>query len=200
MDQQLGLAATLRRRRSLGEGEAGGRREFLQDADGRVVAAALDAWGTTAEEHDSAFVETCRGLLNHRDAAVRSLAADGLAKDPAESDIAALTKAFRSASRDSFPEARLSDLAALKAIAKLSDTAAHRVDREFLNASSPPDDYLVRRWAEENWPEAAAKWGSPYPVRTGRTMEDYREVTRRIWLAKARPGIRTSRLMWISWG
>jgi len=156
----------------------GGRREFLQDADGRVVAAALDAWRTTAEEHDSVFVETCRGLLNHRDAAVRSLAADGLAKDPAESDIAALTKAFRSASRDSFPEARLSDLAALKAIAKLSDTAAHRVDQEFLNASTPPDDYLVRRWAEENWPEAAAKWGSPYPVRTGRTMEDYREVTR----------------------
>jgi cyclophilin family peptidyl-prolyl cis-trans isomerase/HEAT repeat protein len=156
----------------------GGRREFLQDADGRVVAAALDAWATAAEEHDTVFVATCRGLLNHRDAAVRSLAADGLAREPAESDITALIKAYRMASRDSFPEARLSDLAALRAIAKLSETARHRVDREFLDASAAPDDYLVRRWAEENWPEAAAKWGSPYPVRTGRAMEDYREVTR----------------------
>jgi cyclophilin family peptidyl-prolyl cis-trans isomerase len=52
------------------------------------------------------------------------------------------------------------------------------VDQEFLNSTTPPDDYLVRRWAEENWPQAAAKWGSPYPVRTGRTMEDYREVAR----------------------
>jgi cyclophilin family peptidyl-prolyl cis-trans isomerase/HEAT repeat protein len=156
----------------------GGRREFLQDADGRVVAAALDAWATTAEDHETAFVEACRGLLNHRDAAVRSLAADGLAKDPAESDITALIKAYRAGSRDSFPEARLSDLGALKVIAKQSETASHRIDQEFLNGSTPPDDYLVRRWAEENWPEAAAKWGSPYPVRTGRTMEDYREVTR----------------------
>ncbi len=156
----------------------GGRREFLQDSDGRVVAAALDAWGTSAGEHDTAFVEACRGLVNHRDAAVRSLAADGLAREPAESDIAALSNAYRRASRDSFPEARLSDLGALKAIAKLSDAAARRVDQEFLNSTTPPDDYLVRRWAEENWPQAAAKWGSPYPVRTGRTMEDYREVAR----------------------
>ncbi|HSE66499.1 MAG TPA: peptidylprolyl isomerase, partial [Gemmatimonadales bacterium] len=156
----------------------GGRREFFQDADGRVVAAALEAWGTTAEDPDTAYIEACRRLLNHRDAAVRSLAADGLAKEPAESDIPALIKAYRAGSRDSFPEARLSDLAALKAIAKLSETAAHRIDQELLNAGSPPEDYLVRRWAEENWPEAAAKWGSPYPVRTGRTMEDYRDITR----------------------
>ncbi|HXI20334.1 MAG TPA: peptidylprolyl isomerase, partial [Gemmatimonadales bacterium] len=33
-------------------------------------------------------------------------------------------------------------------------------------------------WAEQNWPAAAAAWGPPTPIQTGRTMEDYRGIAR----------------------
>jgi len=53
------------------------------------------------------------------------------------------------------------------------------VDREFLQGTSRPENYLLRRWAEESWPEAAAKWGPAPPVATGRSLEDYRDVVKR---------------------
>ena len=50
---------------------------------------------------------------------------------------------------------------------------------------------------EENWPQAAAKWGPAYPVATGRTMEEYRDlvrsfITRTDSLARPRITIETS--------
>ncbi len=52
------------------------------------------------------------------------------------------------------------------------------MDREFLQVAPRPADYLIRRWAEENWPEAAARWGAAYPIATGRTMQEYRDLVR----------------------
>lgn len=163
----------------------GGRPEFLADQDGRVVAAALQAWSDAAQAADSAFVATCRKLLSHSDAAVRSLAADGVARAPTVEDIPALSAAYRRAGRDSFPEARLSALAALNAIARGSETAAKLVDQDFLTAVSSPDDYVVRRWAAENWPSAAARWDPAFPVQTGRTLDEYRTVARTYIVGKA---------------
>jgi cyclophilin family peptidyl-prolyl cis-trans isomerase/HEAT repeat protein len=157
----------------------GGNPKLLQDADGRVVAAALDAWGRSlGDAVDPVFIERCRSLLTHRDAAVRSVAADGLARSPTADDVSGLIAAYQRAGRDSFPEARLSSVSSLAAIARSSETAAKSVDHQFLQTVATPDDYIVRRWAEENWPAAAARWGPAYPLRQARTLEDYRDIAR----------------------
>jgi cyclophilin family peptidyl-prolyl cis-trans isomerase len=94
--------------------------------------------------------------------------------------------------RDSFPEASLSALGALLAISKSGGAAGSQIDREFLAAVPRPANYLLRRWAEANWPEAAERWGSAYPLSTGRTLQDYRELTRQFILAPdslARPHV-----------
>ena len=54
--------------------------------------------------------------------------------------------------------------------------AQDRVDREFLQGPARPGDYLIRRWAEEKWPEAAARWGPSHPIATGRSLQDYRDL------------------------
>ncbi|HEU5304462.1 MAG TPA: peptidylprolyl isomerase, partial [Gemmatimonadales bacterium] len=62
----------------------------------------------------------------------------------------------------------------------------------FLESSPRPANYLLRRWAEANWPEAADRWGRAYPIATGRTLEDYRDLARRFLAAPdsvARPHV-----------
>jgi cyclophilin family peptidyl-prolyl cis-trans isomerase len=136
--------------------------------------------------------DAARRLLAHADAGVRSVAADVLTRTADTLDLAALTAMYSRAARDSFPDASLSALNAIVAIRRRSAAAAARVDREFLEAVPRPANYLLRRWAEANWPEAANRWGPPYPVATGRTLQDYRDVARRFLVAPdsvARPHV-----------
>jgi cyclophilin family peptidyl-prolyl cis-trans isomerase len=66
------------------------------------------------------------------------------------------------------------------------------VDQEFAASATRPDDYLVRRWAEQNWPELAQRWGHSAPIATGRSPQDYRDLVRRFLLAPdsiARPRV-----------
>jgi cyclophilin family peptidyl-prolyl cis-trans isomerase len=109
---------------------------------------------------------------------VRSVAADIVSRAGDAADLPALIATYGRTGRDSFPDAALSALNAILAIRKGGAVGQGRVDREFLQTSSRPADFLIRRWAEENWPEAAARWGSPYPVSTGRAMQDYRDLVR----------------------
>ena len=97
-------------------GRDGAAAPFLEDRDARVVAAALQGWTDHRTEPDSGFLRACRKLLLHRDAAIRSLAADGLRTQGGPSDIPALMAAYTGARRDSFPDAALSALGALVAI------------------------------------------------------------------------------------
>ena len=67
---------------------------------------------------------------------------------------------------------------------------------EWHRSSSPRrrgrQDYLVRRWAEQNWPELAARWGRAAPIATGRSAQDYRDLVRRFVVAPdsvARPKV-----------
>jgi len=169
---------------------ASGQPWFVTDQDGRVVAAGLQAWSDTVTGADSALVSAARRLIGHRDAAVRSVAADVLARAADPVDLPALTQAYQRSLRDSFPEPALSALGALAAISR--GPAAGRVAREFLASTPRPESYLVRRWAEEQWPEAAERWGAAYPIATGRTMQDYRELARRFLVAPdsvARPHV-----------
>ncbi|MDQ3136636.1 MAG: peptidylprolyl isomerase, partial [Gemmatimonadota bacterium] len=129
--------------------------------------------------NDPALLAAARPLLAHQDAAVRSVAADAVARAADPADLTALIRMYGATRRDSFPEAALSALSAVLAIRKSSAAAMGRVDREFLASATRPGDYLVRRWAEDNWPEAAGRWGPAHPVATGRTLQDYRDVARR---------------------
>ncbi|HEX5633300.1 MAG TPA: peptidylprolyl isomerase, partial [Gemmatimonadales bacterium] len=159
-----------------------GAEAFLRDADGRVVAAALQGWLGAGEAAAPALAAEARKLLNHPDAMVRAGAASALSRAPDAADVPALAAAFRRARTDSVPDASLNSLEALLAIAKASAEGKAAVTRDFLATAQRPEDYLLRRWAEENWPEAADRWGAAYPIRTGRSMADYRELVRRFVL------------------
>jgi cyclophilin family peptidyl-prolyl cis-trans isomerase/HEAT repeat protein len=172
-----------RQRAAAAEGAAaagpGAARAFLADRDGRVVAAGLQAWAGEVEGPDPALLVAARRLLGHADAAVRSVAADAVSRAADPADLPALARTYAASGRDSFPEAALSALGAILAIRKTGPAAQARVDREFLQGTARPDNYLIRRWAEENWPEAAAKWGPAHPIATGRSLQDYRDLVRR---------------------
>src|SRR5207237_8934117 len=89
----------------------------LTDPDGRVVAQALQALGRIVAEGDTSLAPRARALLAHPDAAVRSVAADLLARHHATADVDALATASDRAATDTFDDARLSAVAALGAIA-----------------------------------------------------------------------------------
>ena len=152
---------------------------FLADRDGRVVAAGLQAWAAEVEGPDPALLAAARPLLAHKDAAVRSVAADAVARAADPADLQALIRMYGATGRDSFPEAALSALGGILAIRKTGPAAQARVDREFLIGAARPANYLLRQWAADNWPEAAARWGPVHPIATGRSLQDYRDLVRR---------------------
>jgi cyclophilin family peptidyl-prolyl cis-trans isomerase/HEAT repeat protein len=165
---------------------------FTAEKDGRVIAAGLQAWADAVQGTERALVEAARPFLGHPDAAARSVAADVLSKAADPTDLASLTAMYSRSGRDSFPDASLSALEAVVAIRRRGGSAAERVDQEFLGTMPRPVNYLLRRWAEENWPQAAERWGPAYPVATGRTLQDYRDLARQFLLAPdsvARPHV-----------
>lgn len=160
-----------------------GRPDLRRETDGRVMAALLQGWSDGEPAPSGELASTARGLLTHQDGVVRSVAADVLArvKDPA--DVPALARAYQRAERDSFPEAAISALTALDSIFAGSAAGAERVRQEFLAGADRPSLYVLRAWAESSWPEAAERWGPAYPVETGRTFQDYRDLARRYLVA-----------------
>lgn len=172
-------------------GAAGDRARLdalLGDPDGRVVAQALQALQRIVPERDTTVLPRARELLGHADPAVRSVAADLLARRPAVADVDRLVQAYTRAAGDPFNDARLSAVAALGAIARASAEGRLAVATRFVAAVPRADDYLVRRLARERLPDAAERWGPPTPVATGRSAQDYRDVVRRYLLPALRAG------------
>ncbi len=160
---------------------------LLADPDGRVVAQALQGLMHLAADSDTALVARARILLDHADPAVRSLAADILARRPVVEDVDRLVAAYRRAANDPFDDARLSAVGALAAIAASSPAAKLKVIDRFVTATPRPEDYLVRRLAEDRFPEAAQAWAGGAgrgggTIATGKSDADYREVVRRYLL------------------
>ena len=165
---------------------------FLDDRDGRVVTAGLQAWAAAVTGADRSLISAGRRMLSHPDAAVRSVAAAIVGRAVDVSDLPALVGMYGRSLRDSFPDASISALNAMLAIRRVGPEARSRVDAEFLKQSRRPDNYLLRRWAEDNWPEAARQWGPAYPIATGRSMQDYRDLARQFIVAPdsvARPHV-----------
>jgi cyclophilin family peptidyl-prolyl cis-trans isomerase/HEAT repeat protein len=158
--------------------------DLLADPDGRVVAQALQGLARVVADSDGVLIGRARTLVEHADPAVRSVAADLLARRPDPGDVDRLVAAYRRAATDPFNDARLSAVGALAAIAAGSAGGRLRVVNEFLGTQPRPDDYLVRRFAMEKLPEAAEAWafGGGAPISTGKSDADYRDVVRRYLL------------------
>ena len=159
---------------------------LLADPDGRVVAAGLASLARIVPDNDTALAGRARTLLTHADPAVRSLAADALARSPSVDDIDRLIAAYHRAQNDPFDDARLSAVSALATIAEGGAASRVRVVQAFVSGVPRPDDYLVRRLAAARLSEAADAWGTGAgPVTTGKTDADYRDIVRRYLLPSA---------------
>ena len=159
---------------------------LLADPDGRVVAAALGGLARIVPDNDTALAGRARTLLTHADPAVRSVAADALARSPSVDDIDRLIAAYARAQNDPFDDARLSAVSALAAIADAGAAPRVRVVQAFVSGVPRPDDYLVRRLAAARLSEAADAWGTGAgPITTGKTDAEYRDIVRRYLLPSA---------------
>ncbi len=167
---------------------------LLDDADGRVVAAALAALGRVALPEDSALGARARELIRHADPVVRSVAAGLIGRAPAEADVDVLVAAYRAAGADPLPDARLAAVDALGAIAQASAAGRVAVAARFLGAVPRPDDYLVYRAGVERIAGARDVWGPPGPIATGRGEAEYRDAARR-WLVPALLGAAAPRVI-----
>jgi len=159
----------------------------LADADGRVVAQALSMLQRVVPAADSSLITRARTLLTQADPAVRSIAADLVARQLNIDDVDLLVAAYGRAQGDPFNDARLSAVSALGAIAASSTAGRALVATKFVSVTARPDDYLVRRLAADTLPDTRDAWGPALPIVTGRTIADYRDVARR-WLAPALAG------------
>jgi len=151
---------------------------LLADEDPRVTAAALEAWGDAVTGPDPELMGAAASLLNHRDLAVRATAASLLARAGNPADIPRLVAAMRLTQRDSSADAAIAVLGAITAVARANAGQTERLEREALAGLPRQEDPLLRRWARDNWPAAHEAWGDPWPIATGRTLEDYRGVVR----------------------
>lgn len=158
--------------------QGAGARPFLTDADAKVVNGALAAWAGAVTGPNDELAATARQLISHADGMVRATSASALARVASPSDIPALVTAYQAAARDSFHDAAQSALEALAAIHK-TEAGRAAVESAFVSTALPSPNYLLRAWAQANWPALAARWGSAYPVNTGRSAQDYREFARR---------------------
>lgn len=156
---------------------------FLSDPDPRVVAAALEAYGGDGSGPPNLeYARVSAEHLGDRDPAVRATAAAGLASVGNPSDIPRLVAAFRAAARDSFPDAATAALGGITSILGANPGQAEGLERDAVASLPVPADPVVRRWAELNWPALAQQWGAAWPIRTGRTLDEYRNLVRTLVL------------------
>lgn len=158
---------------------------MIDDPDERVAAA---AYGALARLDSARARQLAPGLLEHPDVVVRTVAANRIGEAPARGDVARLTEAYARALSDRESDARIATVRAIGATADRHLPESYAVDDVFLARFPRADDYLVRRAAEAALPQAAARWGPVYPVETGRTIADYRDIVRRLLLPAARDG------------
>lgn len=156
--------------------------ELTRDPDGRVAARALTA---LVAVDSSRALAASRRLAGHVDPVVRALALQQIARDPRREDVSLLVHAYELAQTDDIPDARIAAVRALGAVAERGFSERTAVEDQFLRRYVRQPDYLVRRAAQEYFPAAAAAWGPETPIESGRGIDDYRDVARRlVWPAE----------------
>jgi cyclophilin family peptidyl-prolyl cis-trans isomerase len=160
-------------------------RAAITDLDGRVQAAALDAW-SAATPRDSALHAAALARLSAADANIRASAARALSATAQAADLSALVAAWRRSAADRDPNARLAILAALhQLVLRSPDLFAQFDEPDGRIMFDRPDDPVVRAAGARSWPELAQRWGDARPIATTRTIEDYRGIARTYLLGTA---------------
>ncbi len=150
---------------------------LLDEPDGKVVARAFGA----LSDADSLWArDWAPDLALHRDPVVRALAVRVLGASPLPAHLDALITSYDIAQGDLIPDARIAVVQTLGRIAELGPLQEFAVEDQFLRRFPTCDDYLVRRAAETHLPVAARRWGSVFPIETGREIGDYRDIARRL--------------------
>jgi cyclophilin family peptidyl-prolyl cis-trans isomerase/HEAT repeat protein len=164
--------------------------EMSADADARVAETALAALGAVFPRGDAALRALAKSRLAHADVMVRAAAIELLDRDKDPSLLPDLVAAYRKADREEANDARLAAVKALADLADVDAASATRVENEFLAAVPRSADYLVRRAVADRFGADVARqyWGDVYPVETGRGIEDYRDLVRRIQLPALQGG------------
>ncbi len=150
---------------------------LTRDEDGRVVARGFAALG----EIDTLRARyLARQLIEHPEPTVRTMAANTIRTQPVRTDVEILVRAYTRSLQDPSSGARIALVRALAAVAELGFSERLAVEDQFLARYGSSSDHLVRRVAAEEFPTAAALWGDELPVDTGRDIEDYRDIARRL--------------------
>jgi cyclophilin family peptidyl-prolyl cis-trans isomerase/HEAT repeat protein len=159
--------------------------DLLGESDGRIAA---QAYAALIERDSVSALDYARELLRNQDPVVRTLAAQQLQGAPTIADIPLLTEAYLRSEGDPIPDAASAIVETLGVLAALGPSQAFAVEEQFLSRVPTCDDYLVRRAAEEHLPAATGRWGPAFPMETGRQLEDYRDIVRRLLLPAEREG------------
>jgi cyclophilin family peptidyl-prolyl cis-trans isomerase len=109
-----------------------------------------------------------------------------MAREPLPSYLDVLVRSYEIGQGDPIPDAKIAVVKALGGIAALGSMQALAVEDLFVRQNPTCDDYLVRRAAENYLPVAAQRWGPAFPAVTGRSIDDYRDIARRLLVPAAR--------------
>ena len=154
--------------------------DFFADPDGRVAAAALQGWVQAVQGPDPALLAAARRLLRHQDVGVRTLAAEAIARAPVGADLAPLSAAFQRAAADSVPDAAIAALLALRAARERLRRGRRRGRAELPGPEHAAVELCRPALGRIRLAGGRAqRWGPAFPIQTGRTIEDYREIARR---------------------
>ena len=180
-------APSLPKRRPTRLGEAGAA-PFLTDpmrAWWRPRCRAGSPGRTAPRRRSSPRRET---LAGHRDAMVRARPPPCSSAPPTRPTCRRSPGSSAPPRADSFPDATINALDALFAIAKASPAGRVRVDTEYLNTRAGRTTTWCVAGPRTTGPRLAARWGPVWPISTGRTPQDYRDIVRRFMLPRSPEG------------
>lgn len=164
---------------------AGELTTLSSDEDARVAAAALGSMGTHAADSLPAIYTIFVERLGSADSRIRTAAVRGLATRASPVDLPALLDAYDRAQNDTDDnDAALAAIAALGELARRGTPVARGFFLRFQRSADP----LVRVEVERNL--GRGTWGPPLPIETGKEIEFYEDVVRRIVIPDLVEGIR----------
>ncbi len=158
----------------------------LGDADDRVRTAALDGWHRAAGAEDVALRDAARARLGSGAPLLRASALSILADTASDEVLDMIANAWRSGP----DELRLAALSALIGLGRDDSTLIGRLGAPSRRVLlTRPDDPVLRQMAALGLPQLSARWGGVPPIETGRSLQDYRELTGRFYLASTNPRV-----------